>query len=141
MALPLERFIHIRSSIFPVLEDENPENYHDFLYGKSLCLFLQDNLPVYGFNVDRFVNEDWGWWVSIENPIKKFELGIYRLTDTDMADFAIRIDRRKSEYFSLKKFKKVSRLAEMEKLEAAIIDLMSKTDGVEFIKVSDEFPL
>jgi len=141
MASRPEKYIHIRSAIFPILPDENPENYEDFLYGKSLCLFLQKHLPAYGFKVSRFDWEDWGWWISIENTIRNIELGVYRFTDSDMSDFAIRIDRRKSVFFSLKKFKKVSRLSEMEKLEAAIIDLMSKTDGVDFISTSDEFPL
>jgi len=68
-------------------------------------------------------------------------MGVYRFSIEDTAEFAIRFDFRKAEFFSLKRVKKVSRLSEMEKLEAAIIDLTSKTDGVEFISVSTEFPL
>jgi len=141
MALPPERFLHIKASIFPILPEENPNNYEDFVFGKSVCLFLQKHLPAYGFSVEHFDCEDWGWWLAVEHPIKRIEMGVYRFSIEDTAEFAIRFDFRKAEFFSLKRVKKVSRLSEMEKLEAAIIDLMSKTDGVEFISVSTEFPL
>lgn len=70
----VEKFVHIRSSIFPILPDENPESYEDFHYGKSVCLFLQDQLPTYGFTVDRFVDEDWGGGFPLNIPLKILNL-------------------------------------------------------------------
>jgi len=135
-----ERFVHLKTSLFPPLPDENPKGYEDVWYGKALCQFLQNELPAYGFIVKRFVDEDFGWWVEVENDIKNIALVVHGSPEEVDANFAILIDRRKSEFFSLKRFKKVSRMAHMENLEAAIVELMTKTDGVDFISVSDEFP-
>ncbi len=88
----------------------------------------------------RFVDEDFGWWVEVENDIKNIALVVPGSPEEVDANFAILIDRRKSEFFSLKRYKKVSRMAHIENLEAAVVELMTKTDGVDFISVSDEFP-
>jgi len=135
-----DRYIYIKSSLFPPLPDENPKDYEDVWYGKALCQFLQKELPAYGFIVKRFVDEDFGWWVEVENDFKNIVLVVHGSPEEVDADFVILIDRRKSTFFSLKHFKKVSRVTDMENLETTIIDLMKKTDGVDFISVSDEFP-
>ena len=106
-----------------------------------MCQFLQNKLPEYGFQVQDYYAEDWGWLVIIENPIKALELGIYhKHYSEDKRDYAILMDVRKPSFFSFKKLKKVSREAEMKSLQTSLEDLITSTLKVNIIGISDAFP-
>jgi len=137
----VERIIHIQTSIFLPLPNEEDELVNEGTYGKALCLFLERKLPDSGFNVTRYLAEDWGWWVEIDNSVKPLELAIYYSdNDTTEKDYALLLDVRKPSFFSFKKFKRLSREEDINSLQTSLEMLMSSTDGIKVVGISEEFP-
>jgi len=137
----VERIIHFRTSIFPPLPNEAEELVNEGMYGKAVCQFLERELPQRGFEVIRYVAEDWGWWIEVENSVKSLELAIYSGGhDISEMDYAILLDIRKPSFFSLKKMKRVSRETEMKSLQSALEDLISSTPNVKLMSITEEFP-
>ena len=137
----VERIIHIQTSIFLPLPNEEDELVNEGAYGKAFCLFLERKLPESGFSVTRYLAEDWGWWVEIDNSVKPLELAIYYSdNDTTEKDYALLLDVRKPSFFSFKKFKRLSREEDINALQTSLEMLMSSTDGIKVVGISEEFP-
>lgn len=83
------KFIHIRSSKFPVLPGEKEELVNDGMYGKSLALYLQSNLQERGYDAPFVCCEDWGWWVELTTAAFTFGACVYPgAEENDPRDFA-----------------------------------------------------
>jgi len=62
--------IEIHTDKFPILSEEEDEVVNEGMYGKALCKYLDNELPLVGVEVVRFQSEDWGWWIEVR--IKEF---------------------------------------------------------------------
>jgi hypothetical protein len=56
----------IKSDAFPILEGEEMEIINPNTYGKSLALYLKENLINFGHEVPFICCEDSGWWIEIK---------------------------------------------------------------------------
>ena len=73
--MSMGKFIVIETDKFPILEGEVDELANDGMYGKALCMYLQETLPSRGIGVSSFCCEDWGWWISVSTA--KLKMGLY----------------------------------------------------------------
>jgi hypothetical protein len=55
------KFIHIRSSKFPILPGEKEELVNNGMYGKALAEYLQAKLRNRGYDAPFVCCEDWSW--------------------------------------------------------------------------------
>lgn len=70
-------YIKLETDKFPVLPEEDTEVVNEGMYGKALCLYLQNELPSFGIDVEFFCVEDWGWWISVVENDFKMGLTVY----------------------------------------------------------------
>ena len=136
-----EEIIHFKSTSLLPLSGEESELVNEGKYGKAVCQFLETELKGLGFKVIRYVVEDWGWWIEVENTIKSIELGVYcNGVVNGVAEYAVNLDTRKSEFFKLASMKKVSRVDAMLELRAAIHKILEASMDTEVVSVSEDFP-
>ena len=75
--------IAIETEKFPILPGEEEELVNPGMYGKALCQYLERELPRQGIKVPFFCNEDWGWWLEVEQDEFKMALCIYSFPEGD----------------------------------------------------------
>ena len=73
--------IVIETTKFPIQEGEEDELINEGMYGKGLCLYLQNSLPSEGMQAPFFCCEDWGWWIEVKD--KDYVLGLCIYSDPD----------------------------------------------------------
>jgi hypothetical protein len=73
----MEKFIHIRSTKFPILPGEKEELVNEGMYGKALAQYLQVKLKERGYDAPFICCEDWGWWVELKAAPFAFGVCIY----------------------------------------------------------------
>jgi hypothetical protein len=60
--------IEFSSAAFPpCTEDEEELVNHETMHGYALARYIADRLPEHGFELERMVGEDWGWWCEVKN--------------------------------------------------------------------------
>lgn len=69
--------IKLETDKFPVLPGEDSEVVNEGMYGKALCIYLQEELPSFGLTIESYCCEDWGWWLKVLEADFKLELGVY----------------------------------------------------------------
>ena len=73
----MDKFIHIRSTRFPILPGEKEELVNEGMYGKALAEYLQGKLRERGYDAPFICCEDWGWWVELKTAPFTFGVCIY----------------------------------------------------------------
>ena len=68
------RFLHIKTSKFPVLPGEEDEIVNPGMYGKALAQYLQQQLQKRGYDAPSIYPEDFGWWVDL--PLAPIRCGV-----------------------------------------------------------------
>lgn len=63
----MKTHLEFRSSAFPPYPEEE-EQINPGLFGRRLAEFLVERLKDAGFNPDEPGPEDWGWYITVENP-------------------------------------------------------------------------
>ena len=76
--------VAIETTRFPALPGEDEELVNERMYGKALCLYLQQHLPRCGITVPFFCAEDWGWWLEVEAGEFKTGLCVYADPDFEL---------------------------------------------------------
>jgi hypothetical protein len=139
----MAKFIHIRSSKFPVLPGEEEELVNDGIYGKALALYLQEQLSSRGYDAPLVCCEDWGWWVELKGGPFAFGLCVYVLDadNADPANFACTDSTFGPRKWSWKRFRFVDTEPLVKKLHADLLEIFNADGEVEIVGVSDEFPL
>lgn len=134
--------LKIESKKFPILDGEKDEIINENMYGKALCLYLEKKLPSVGVNVPFYCNEDWGWWLEVEENEWSMALCIY--SDPDAKDqpesYAIMPSIMQEKKWSWSKFKKIdvskNVLSIMDKVES----LLSNDGEITRATRHDDFP-
>jgi hypothetical protein len=134
--------IKIKTDKFPILEGEEEEIVNDNMYGKALCLYLERELPKLEIKVPFFCNEDWGWWLEVEDGDYSMALCIYSDPDADgnPESYAIMPSVREPKKWSWSKFRKIDVSAKVLKLMNKVADLFSKDKEITEISRHDDFP-
>ena len=129
---------HIRSSKFPVLQEDHDECCNPGTYGKSLVDYLQEKLETRGYEIPFTVAEDFGWWIEIKTPLKAPSNIVLRRSHEEqgLADFAIAVDD-KAKKWSWKRFRFVDLSDFQEKLASDVHDILTSDAEIEF--VADHF--
>lgn len=135
------RFIHIKSSKFPILPGEDDEIVNEGMYGKALAEYLQAKLGENGHDVPFVCAEDWGWWVEIAGESFKLGVCIYSAFPLNRPDEFVCTDSGlKPRQWSWSKFRFIDTTEATGKLESNLIEIFEADDAVEVIGVTDEFP-
>ena len=137
----MSKFIHIRSSKFPILPGEDDEIVNDEMYGKALSHYLQQQLSARGYSVPFFCSEDWGWWVEISDLPIKFGVCIYSTRAFGAVDEFICTDGAAGpRSWSWRKFRFIDNGPWIEKLNNDLYSIFSSDPYVEIIRATDDFP-
>ena len=136
----MPRFIHIRTSKFPILEGEESEVFNPGTYGKAFAIYLQENLQKAGYDVPFVCCEDWGWWVELRLPIKTIGLCCHREHDENTeCNFVCSTSLESETVWSWKKFRFIKISMELDKLIEDLTEIFERDQQIEFVGVLDEF--
>jgi hypothetical protein len=135
------KFIHIKSSKFPILPGEKEELVNDGMFGKALAEYLQAKLTDRDYNAPVVCCEDWGWWVELKIAPFGFGVCIYSGPEEDgPVDFVCTDGAIGPRKWSWKRFRFVDTSPWVEKLHADLMGIFQADEGVELVGISDEFP-
>ena len=138
----MSKFIHIRSSKFPVLPGEEEELINEGTYGKSLAEYVQSKLRERGYDAPFVICEDWGWWVHLNEAPFSFGVCIYSDQDAvQRGEFVCTDSLIKSRKWSWKNLGFVDTSPWGEKLHSDLLSIFQTDEDVSILEVSDEFPL
>jgi hypothetical protein len=137
----MSRFIHIRSSKFPILAGEKEELVNDGMYGKALAEYLRSRLSERGYDAPFVCCEDWGWWVELKTAPFAFGVCIYSGHEEDgPVDFVCTDGASGRKKWSWKKLRFIETSPWADKLFDDMVAIFQADDGVEIVAVSEEFP-
>jgi hypothetical protein len=135
------KFIHIKSSKFPILPGEKEELVNDGMFGKALAEYLQAKLTDRDYNAPAVCCEDWGWWVELKIAPFGFGVCIYSGPEEDgPVDFVCTDGAIGPRKWSWKRFRFVDTSPWVEKLHADLMAIFQADEGVELVGISEEFP-
>ena len=138
----MSKFIHIRSSKFPVLPGEEEELINEGTYGKSLAEYVQSKLRERGYDSPFVICEDWGWWVHLTGAPLAFGVCIYSDLDAvKRGEFVCTDSLIKSRKWSWKNLRFVDASPWAEKLHSDLMNIFQSDEDISIIEVTDEFPL
>jgi hypothetical protein len=135
------RFIHIRSSKFPILPGEKEELVNEGTYGKALAEYLRSQLQERGHDAPFVCCEDWGWWVELKTAPFAFGVCIYSGPEEDGSlDFACTDGASGPRKWNWKKFRFVETTPWVNKLHDDLMAIFESDKEVEIVGVSEDFP-
>jgi hypothetical protein len=135
------KFIHIRSSKFPILSGEDDEIVNEGMYGKALAEYLQVQLGAKSYEVPFHSAEDWGWWVELAGEPFKFGVCIHSAAPYGKGDeFVCTEGSLKPRHWRWSKFRFVDKTDAAEKLERELIEIFESDNDIRIIGITDEFP-
>ena len=132
----------IETDKFPILPGEEDEVVNEGMYGKALCLYLEENLPLFGLDVNFYCAEDWGWWVDVTEQDFTMGLLIYAHTaiGEDPWEYIIGSSVTEKMKWSWKKFRK----EDISKKVYSCLNKVEKTlnhdEDISSIERYNEFP-
>ncbi len=137
----MSKFIHIKSSRFPILAGEKEELVNDGMYGKALAEYLQARLRDRGYDAPFVCCEDWGWWVELKTAPFAFGVCIYSGPEEDgPVDFVCTDGASAPRKWSWKKFRFIETSPWVNKLHEDLLAIFQADQEVEIVGVVDEFP-
>jgi hypothetical protein len=137
----MDKFIHIRSSKFPILPGEKEELINEGMYGKALAEYLQARLIHRGYDAPFVCCEDWGWWVELRTRSFAFGVCIYSRPEGDSpVEFACTDGATAPRKWSWKKFRFVDTSPWVTRLHEDLMAIFQADGEVEIIGVSEKFP-
>ena len=138
----MDRFIHIKSSKFPILHGEEEELVNDGTYGKALAEYLQARLIDRGYDAPFVCCEDWGWWVELKTAPFPFGVCIYSSFEDDgPVEFVCSDGATAARKWSWAKLRFVDTSMWVRNLHEDLMAIFQADDEVETIGTSEEFPL
>lgn len=135
-------YLAIETGKFPPLPGEDEEIVNPGMYGKALCLYLEQELPHRGINVPFFCNEDWGWWLELDHGGFKMALCIYSWPEGESVPtkYLITPSIQHGKKWSWSKFKRI----DLSRGVLDVIDclelLFREDPGVSTVTRYDDFP-
>ena len=138
----MDKFIHIKSSKFPILPGEKEELVNDGMYGKALAEYVQATLNDRGYDAPFVCCEDWGWWVELKTAPFAFGVCIYSGPDEEgPVDFVCTDGANAPRKWSWKRFRFVDTSPWVQKLNEDLMAVFQADADVEIVGVSEDFPL
>ena len=138
----MDKFIHIRSTRFPILAGEEEELVNEGTYGKALAEYLQAKLQARGYVAPFICCEDWGWWVELKSAPFAFGVCIYSGAKEDgPVDFACTEGATGPRKWSWKRFRFIDTAPWVSRLHDDLLAIFEADEGVEVVGVSSDFPL
>jgi hypothetical protein len=136
------KFIHIKSSKFPILPGEKAEVVNEGMYGKALAEYLQAKLRDRGYDAPFVCCEDWGWWVELRNTPFTFGVCIYSVPAEDGPVEFVCTDgvAGRPRKWSWKTFRFVDTTPWVQKLHEDLMAVFQADQDVTILGVSEEFP-
>ena len=136
------KFIHLRSSKFPILPGEQEELVNDGMYGKALAVYLQEALSKRDYDAPFVCCEDWGWWVELKSAPFTFGVCVYSDPSNDHpTEFVCTDGATATRKWSWKEFRYIDTAPWVEKLQADLLNIFTSDDEVEILAVCEDFPL
>jgi len=134
--------IAIKTKKFPILEGEEDEIINEGMYGKALCMYLEERLPKAGIEVPSFFCEDWGWWIDVNNGEYKMGLCVYSHPDEDSQpeSYAIMPSEQNAKKWSWSKFKKVDVSNSTLKIMNVVEEIFQCDSKIENVSRHDDYP-
>ena len=127
---------------FPILPGEDDELVNENMYGKALCLYLQEQLSCAGINVPMYICEDWGWWVEVERA--EFSMGLCVYSDPDAhgnpKSYAIMPSIHDPKKWSWSKFRMVDVGNDVMGIMDDLASILLSDKGVSQVTRHDDFP-
>ncbi len=137
----MDKFIHIRSSKFPILSGEKEELVNEGMYGKALAEYLQTKLRERGYDAPFVCCEDWGWWIELKTAPFAFGVCIYSGPEEDgPVDFACTSGATATRKWSWKRFRFVETSPWVDKLHEDLLTVFRADKEVEVVEVTEQFP-
>ena len=134
--------VAIKTKKFPILEGEEDELVNEGMYGKALCLYLENKLPLAGIKVPFFCCEDWGWWIEVNDG--EFIMGLCIYSDPEAVNsperFAIIASITKETKWSWSKFKKVDISDKVLKIMDTVESIFRDDNEIESTSRNDDYP-
>lgn len=141
MQANVDKFIHIRSTKFPVLPDEEHQLVNEGMYGKALAQYLQVKLAERGYEAPWVCCEDWGWWVELKSAPFAFGVCIYSgPAERGPVDFVCTDGAPQRRKFSWRQLRFIDTSPWAERLHADLLAIFQADRDVEIVAVTDEFP-
>lgn len=140
--MPSSPFIHIRSSKFPILPDEEKELVNEGIYGKALAEYLAEKLRGKGYDVPFSCGEDWGWWVEIKGQPYSLGCCVYGGPDiAETSEFCVKISRDAERKWSFLKFRVIDTRDRVEELFSDLEAIFAADLEIEIVGLTEDFPL
>lgn len=135
------KFVHIKSSKFPVLPGEDDEIVNEGMYGKALAQYVQTELTKRGYAVSFVCAEDWGWWVELNfGPIRS-GVCIYALPDLKPPTEYVCTDGFTGDRkWSWSKFRFIDTMPLAAKLNDDLVSMFRDDEEIEIVTITEDFP-
>jgi hypothetical protein len=136
------KFIHIRSSKFPILPGEKEELVNEGIYGKALAEYLQGRLNERGYDAPFVCCEDWGWWVEVRGAPFPFGVCVYGRTDeaNSLTEFVCTDGAVGPRQWSWRRFRFLDTTEWVERLHEELLSVFRADREVQTLGVIEEFP-
>jgi hypothetical protein len=134
--------VAIETKIFPLLEGEEDELVNEGMYGKALCKYLNNKLPLAGIEVPFFCCEDWGWWIEVKDNEFKMGLCVYSDPDAekDPEKYAIISSITNGKKWSWSKFKKIDMTEKVLKIMDTVDKIFREDHEITSVTRHDDYP-
>ena len=132
--------IKIETEKFPILDDEEPIN--EGMYGKALCQYLQSELTQRGISAPRYCDEDWGWWLEVNDG--DFHMGLCIYSDPndegDPSGYAILPSIQKAKKWSWTKFRTIDQSGQVLSIIDHLENIFHADPEITSVSRHDDFP-
>ncbi len=137
----MEKFIHIKSKKFPVLEGEEHELENEGTFGRALAEYLQTKLRGRDYDAPKIYAEDWGWWVDLKSAPFHFGVCIYsNPEDKSPLNFVCTDGAPGPRTWVWRKFRFVDTSPWAKKLHENLLAIFEQDPDIEIVAITDEFP-
>lgn len=137
----MESFIHIKSTKFPRLPEEDSELVNEGTYGKALANYVQTELLERGYDAPFVCCEDWGWWVELRTAPFPFGVCVYsRPVDDEPSEFACTDGAVGDRRWSWKRLRFIDTTPWTRKLHQDLVNVFEEDQDVELVGTTDQFP-
>ena len=137
----MDKFIHIRSTKFPILPGEREELVNEGMYGKALAQYLQGKLRERGYAAPFICCEDWGWWVELKAAPVAFGVCIYCGPERDgLLDLFCTDGATARKKWSWRQFRWVDMSSYVDKLNDDLVAIFRADPDIQVISTSLDSP-
>lgn len=137
-----ERFIHLYSPKFPILEGEDEEIGNPGMYGRALSTYIQEGLQKKGYESPFLCAEDWGWWIEIKGAPFKVGVCVYSGPGKDgVPEYGVLVGIKSARSWSWSSFKMVETKEWEDRVFGDLLALFESDPHIEVFGVKPDCPV